>query len=128
MSYTKNTWVTGDTITATKLNNMENGIEAAAGDFSGFDLVIWYDYGTWTPTLVKGNYASLRQKIVEGSPVAGLLGASGEVAGLGSVGTKCSLAEMAVYDGYITVYGLYIEEAGFICKFNADGTITDDSD
>lgn len=29
MSYTKNTWVTGDTITATKLNNMENGIANA---------------------------------------------------------------------------------------------------
>lgn len=29
MSYTKQTWVTGDTITATKLNHMEDGI----GDF-----------------------------------------------------------------------------------------------
>ena len=29
MSYTKNTWATGDTITATKLNNMEDGIANA---------------------------------------------------------------------------------------------------
>lgn len=35
MSYTKNTWATGDTITAAKLNNMEDGIEAA-----GYDAVI----------------------------------------------------------------------------------------
>lgn len=31
MSYTKTTWVTGDTITAAKLNKMEDGIEAASG-------------------------------------------------------------------------------------------------
>ena len=30
MSYTKNTWNTGDVVTAAKLNNMENGIEANA--------------------------------------------------------------------------------------------------
>lgn len=31
MSYTPTTWVTGDTITATKLNNMEQGIANAGG-------------------------------------------------------------------------------------------------
>lgn len=31
MSYTKTTWVTGDTITAAKLNNMESGIETVSG-------------------------------------------------------------------------------------------------
>ena len=31
MSYTKNTWTNGDTITAEKLNNMENGIANAGG-------------------------------------------------------------------------------------------------
>ena len=30
MAYVKNTWATGDVVTAAKLNNMENGIEAAA--------------------------------------------------------------------------------------------------
>ena len=29
MAYQKNSWNTGDTITATKLNNMENGIVSA---------------------------------------------------------------------------------------------------
>lgn len=33
MSYTPNTWQTGDTITATKLNNMEQGIASAGGVF-----------------------------------------------------------------------------------------------
>lgn len=31
MSYTPNTWTTGDTITATKLNNIEQGIANAGG-------------------------------------------------------------------------------------------------
>lgn len=30
MAYTKQTWTTGDTVTSTKLNHMEDGIEAAA--------------------------------------------------------------------------------------------------
>ena len=30
MSYTKNTWANGDVITAEKMNNIENGLEAAA--------------------------------------------------------------------------------------------------
>lgn len=33
MSYTKNTWATGDVITAEKLNNIENGIENLNTDF-----------------------------------------------------------------------------------------------
>lgn len=35
MSYTPTNWVTGDTITATKLNNMEQGIANAGGGVSG---------------------------------------------------------------------------------------------
>lgn len=31
MSYEKQTWVTGDTVTAEKLNHMESGIEGAGG-------------------------------------------------------------------------------------------------
>ena len=31
MSYTKQTWVNGDIITAEKLNHMEDGIENAGG-------------------------------------------------------------------------------------------------
>lgn len=32
MAYSKHTWVTGETITATKLNNIENGLEQASAD------------------------------------------------------------------------------------------------
>ena len=40
MSYTPTTWVTGDTVTATKLNKMEQGIANAGG---GVDLIIYTD-------------------------------------------------------------------------------------
>lgn len=35
MSYTPTTWVTGDTITTTKLNKIEQGIAGAGGGVSG---------------------------------------------------------------------------------------------
>ena len=38
MSYTKQTWATGDTITAEKLNHMEDGINASATD--GVDIFV----------------------------------------------------------------------------------------
>lgn len=40
MSYTKHTWTNGETITAAKLNNIENGIEAATSGDSGIGSVI----------------------------------------------------------------------------------------
>lgn len=40
MSYTKHTWTNGDVITATKLNEMENGISEAGGGSSGGALII----------------------------------------------------------------------------------------
>ena len=39
MSYVKNTWAAGDKITAAKLNNLENGVEAASGGGSGVIMV-----------------------------------------------------------------------------------------
>lgn len=41
MSYDKNTWQTGDVITATKLNHMEDGIAGAGGGV--YNVTILYD-------------------------------------------------------------------------------------
>ena len=38
MAYTPTTWVTGDTVTATKLNKMEQGIASAGGGDVFFDI------------------------------------------------------------------------------------------
>lgn len=72
MSYTPTTWATGDTITAAKLNNMEDGIANAGG---GWDAIIRlthaensaYDAAAEiTPSIVDGTYADLAAKIQDG--------------------------------------------------------------
>ena len=58
MSYNKQTWATGDTVTAAKLNHMEDGIAAASG---GGVLVVG-----GTPSIVSGNLAfTLDKKFFE---------------------------------------------------------------
>lgn len=47
MSYEKQTWVTGETITAEKLNHMEGGIEAAGGSA----ITIEFEEHQMTPTM-----------------------------------------------------------------------------
>ena len=50
MSYTEQTWATGDTITAEKLNHMEDGIAGAGGVFS---VPTTFDEQTATVTCTK---------------------------------------------------------------------------
>ena len=71
MSYTPTTWTTGDTITATAMNKIENGIANAGG---GFDLVI--KMSTLTPEsystfeVVSGDTAeNLYDKLMDGTPL-----------------------------------------------------------
>ena len=61
MSYTPHTWTTGETITASKMNNLENGVQSA----SGYDaeIRIYHDNNSshnYEFTIVFGSYASLR--------------------------------------------------------------------
>lgn len=72
MTYTPNTWTTGDTITAAKLNNMEDGIANAGG---GWDAIIRLTHAensgldttaNLTPSIVSGTYASLVAKMQGG--------------------------------------------------------------
>ena len=69
MSYTKNTWATGDTITAAKLNGMEEGIEAANEDYPGYDVAMLIDYDAYTGQVVKGSYADIRAKLEANTPI-----------------------------------------------------------
>jgi hypothetical protein len=55
MAYTPNTWATGDTITAQKLNNMEQGIAGAGALFVNIDV----DFGTLDKTWQEIHDASL---------------------------------------------------------------------
>lgn len=51
MSYTKQTWTTGEVITEEKLNHMEEGIEDAGGGSSGGLVRITIGTSTWEELL-----------------------------------------------------------------------------
>ena len=73
MSYTPHEWTTGETITAAKLNALENG---AAEGGSGYDAVIRLDTdasgndmtSAITPSIVSGTFEALVAKIEENEP------------------------------------------------------------
>lgn len=73
MAYTPNTWATGDTITAAKLNHMEDGI-SEAGSYDAVILLTHADnsaldtYDQITPSIVSGTFAACASKILNGEP------------------------------------------------------------
>ena len=72
MSYTPTTWTTGDTITATAMNKIEQGIaNAGGGVYDGYDYVV-RKVGDANPTLAKGNYSDLYDKLQDQDIVRGL--------------------------------------------------------
>lgn len=73
MSYTPTNWNTGDTITASAMNKIENGIANAGG--SNWDAVIRLTHANntggdtlvnLTPSIVSGTFAQLHGKISNG--------------------------------------------------------------
>ena len=76
MSYTPTTWTTGDTITATKLNKMEQGI--ASG---GYDLVLSIPFVNPSVSdieVIEGDILACEQKIANDEPVNAVLMITGE--------------------------------------------------
>lgn len=68
MSYTKNTWENGDIITAAKMNNIENGIEAAS-----YDAILYIYHAPnsnedYAITIQSGSYAALKEKLMNKKP------------------------------------------------------------
>lgn len=80
MAYTPTTWVTGDTVTATKMNKIENGIANAGGEYD-FDVVIGASDTNFTSsttfTLVKGTASAVWNKLTNGEYARALLIADG---------------------------------------------------
>lgn len=75
MTYTPTEWTTGDTITAAKLNNIEEGIAEAAQSGGGWDAIIRLTHeessaadipSALTPTIVEGTFAELAAKVQDG--------------------------------------------------------------
>ena len=65
-SYTPTTWATGDTITATAMNKIENGIANAGG--GGVDVQIWF-VDSNTGFHAEGDFASALEKASSGLPL-----------------------------------------------------------
>lgn len=64
MSYTPTTWTTGDTVTATKMNKIENGIANAGGHDAVVSL--YHDNNSshdWECSIVSGNFATLASMV-----------------------------------------------------------------
>ena len=80
MAYTPTNWATGDTITATAMNKIENGIANAGGEYD-FDVVIRASDTSFTSattfTLVKGTASAVWNKLTNGEYTRALLIADG---------------------------------------------------
>ena len=75
MSYTPNTWSNGDTITAAKLNNIEQGIVSVENNSGGWDAIIRLTHAdnsggdtieNLTPSIISGTFAELTSKYQNG--------------------------------------------------------------
>jgi hypothetical protein len=67
MAYTPTTWTTGDTITATAMNKIENGIASGGG----YDLIVECSYNVTNPNpvIVSGSILDCEDKLDNGEPV-----------------------------------------------------------
>ena len=69
MSYTKQIWATGDTVTAAKLNHMEVGIaEAGGGSSGGGVLVVTITWDDNSATMDK-TWQEIHDAAVSGTPI-----------------------------------------------------------
>lgn len=75
MSYTPHEWQDGETITAERMNALEEGVANAGGSddpYAGYDLVIeasGENLSGSTFTIKKGDYASCFKKVTIGEPL-----------------------------------------------------------
>lgn len=74
MAYDKHTWQCGETITAEKLNHIENGIASSGG--MDYDLII-RKRTSENPEILKGDFAAVYEKVRNREPVFGLFINSG---------------------------------------------------
>ena len=74
MSYEKHTWVNNEVISASKLNNIEDGIEEASqSGGSGFDAVVYVYHDnesshSYEVTIESGSFASLSAILSDNQP------------------------------------------------------------
>ena len=107
MSYEKHTWVNNETITAAKMNNIEDGIEEAAQS-GGYDLVIVYNSRPSTPTwtIASGDILECEDKMDAGEIVNGLLVVLGSFSFMPSGANTQNYARYVPLTAFIAPYTL----------------------
>lgn len=74
MSYEKHTWVTNEAITASKMNNIETGIEEASQSGGGGDVVLFYYPNSTVGWQTTGDFNAALGKVQNGVPfLAGMM-------------------------------------------------------
>ena len=71
MAYTPTTWNTGDTITATAMNKIENGIANAGGGGYDAEITVYHSANSSDPfvaTIVSGTYDNLSALVQNNIP------------------------------------------------------------
>ena len=84
MAYTPTTWATGDTITATKLNKLEQGVANAGGGFDGI-ITIYHDIYSahdYECTIESGTFSALASKLNDNITPAILVKVFDDLAGV----------------------------------------------
>lgn len=72
MSYEKQTWVTGETVTADKLNHMEDGIADAGGASGTYMFSIWHIDSSGNMA-TDGDYATARALLADARPIIAVI-------------------------------------------------------
>lgn len=100
MSYEKQTWVTGEIVTADKLNHMEDGIAASGG--GGFDVMFEITFIEDGDPIVTVNvsYSEFAQKIANGKPLVRAILTYEEEPGYFA---ECQVTGIANNDGEIDI-------------------------
>ena len=87
MAYNPTTWGTGDTITASALNKIEQGIVGAESSGGGYDAVLYVYHSNSTSTdlevtIESGTYAEIAGKVANDEPPIILVKVWDELAGV----------------------------------------------
>lgn len=115
MSYVEQTWATGDTITAEKLNHMESGIAESGGGSSA--MFVTGTTSSMTITLDK-NFTEIKTAFFAGTPV--FITVSDTANGIAETASVIDVRESI--DAYETFDGLvhcFLNQANGVVSFEA---------
>ena len=109
--------------------NVNENVSMNGGGGLNFDVIIKYDVNTWDPTLILGDYNSVKSKLADKIPVYAYAVGVGTAVGNHpwSYGQIAKLYDMGTFITIDCDNLSDISSAIFIAKWNPDNSIVDDS-